>query len=96
MGRCQLYQTLAVLLLRPSRKQTLSSFYVGVVRFLSLKITSACLVLYAVDLVVLCVESADEHVVADVVQVPSELEPWAGHRDVVGRALTLSLRNNPK
>lgn len=49
------------------------------------------LVLDAVDLLVLAVEGADEHVVGDVVQVAAELEPGAGHADVVSRALALHL-----
>ena len=49
------------------------------------------LVLDAVDLLVLNVEGADEHVVGDVVQVAAVLEPGAGHGDVVSRALALHL-----
>lgn len=51
------------------------------------------LVLHVVDLVVLRVDGADEHVVGDVVQVAAELEPRAGHRDVVRRALALCLQH---
>lgn len=49
------------------------------------------LVLDAVDLAVLGVGGANEEVVGDVVQVPSVLEPWASHTDVVRRALALGL-----
>ena len=49
------------------------------------------LVLDAVDLAILCVGGTDEEVVRDVVQVPSVLEPWASHTDVVGCALALGL-----
>eukprot|EP00053_Salpingoeca_punica_P020385 m.211399 g.211399 ORF g.211399 m.211399 type:complete len:843 (+) comp18318_c0_seq1:197-2725(+) len=44
-----------------------------------------------VGLAVGLVDGADQHVVADVVQVAAELEPRAGHADVVGRALALGL-----
>jgi len=37
------------------------------------------------------VHSRDEHVVGDVVQVTSVLEPWAGHADVVRGALAVDL-----
>ena len=46
-------------------------------------------VLHAVGLSVLSIDSADEHVVGDVVEVPSELEPGPCHRDVVSRTLAL-------
>ena len=54
----------------------------------------ADLVLDAVDLLVLNVESADEHVVGDVVQVAAVLQPGACHADVVRRALALHLDKN--
>jgi hypothetical protein len=49
-------------------------------------------VLDRVGLPVLNVDGTDEEVVGDVVQVATELEPGAGHGDVVGRALALDLR----
>jgi len=37
------------------------------------------------------VDGADEHVVGDVVQMPTVLEPWASHGDVIGCGLALAL-----
>ena len=48
-------------------------------------------VLDFVDAVVLTVDSADQHVVGDVVQVTAELEPGAGGTDVVSSALAFHL-----
>mmetsp|Transcript_8070 Transcript_8070/g.13163 ORF Transcript_8070/g.13163 Transcript_8070/m.13163 type:complete len:599 (+) Transcript_8070:685-2481(+) len=49
------------------------------------------LVLDLVDGAAVRVDRANQHVVADVVQVPTELQPGPGHGDVVGRALALRL-----
>ena len=49
----------------------------------------ANLILHAVGLLVLGIERADQHVVGDVVQVATVLEPGAGHTDVVCRTLAL-------
>ena len=54
----------------------------------------AHLVLDAVDLAVLRVECANEHVVGDVVQMATVLEPGPGHTDVVSCALALHLDQN--
>ena len=48
-------------------------------------------VLDFVDFVVLRVDGSDEHVVGDVLQVAAELQPGAGRRDVIRRALALHL-----
>lgn len=45
----------------------------------------------AVDAVILHVDSTDQHVVGDVVQVPAELEPGPSSADVVRGALALHL-----
>ena len=50
------------------------------------------LVADVVRLVVLEVDGADEHVVRDVVQVATVLEPRASRAYVIGRALTLDLK----
>ena len=52
------------------------------------------LVLDGVGLTVGAVDGTNQHVVGDVVQVAAVLEPGAGHRDVVGRALALDLDQN--
>lgn len=49
------------------------------------------LVLHAIYITVFCVHSADQHVVADVIEVSPELQPRSGHRDVVRSALPQSL-----
>lgn len=49
------------------------------------------LVLDLVDLLVLGVDGADQHVVGDVLEVAAELEPGSGGGDVVGGALALHL-----
>jgi len=49
------------------------------------------LVLDRVDGEVLRVEGTDQHVVGDVVQVTTELEPGTSHGDVISRALALDL-----
>jgi hypothetical protein len=48
-------------------------------------------VLDTVDFTVLRVDSTDQHVVGDVVQVTTVLEPRTGHGDVIGSTLTLDL-----
>mmetsp|Transcript_6859 Transcript_6859/g.11772 ORF Transcript_6859/g.11772 Transcript_6859/m.11772 type:complete len:328 (-) Transcript_6859:1491-2474(-) len=51
-------------------------------------------ILHRVDLVVRSIDGADEHVVADVVEMAAVLEPRSGHADVVGRALALHLQQD--
>jgi hypothetical protein len=46
---------------------------------------------HRVGLFVFIVDGADEHVVGDVVEVASVLEPWTGHGDVISCALALGL-----
>ena len=48
-------------------------------------------VLDFVGLAVLSVDSTNQHVVGDVVQVSTVLQPWSGHGDVVGSGLSLAL-----
>ena len=48
-------------------------------------------VAHGVGLAVFHVDGANEQVVGDVVQVPTELEPGAGSRDVVGGTLPFDL-----
>ena len=48
-----------------------------------------------VHLFVLRVETSDEEVVGDVVQVATELQPWTGGGDVVSGALALDLDEDP-
>lgn len=56
----------------------------------------AYLVLDGVDAIVLSIERSDEHVVGDVVNVATILQPGAGHTDVVSRALALGLDQNQR
>lgn len=51
-------------------------------------------VLDLVGLAVLSVDGTDKHVVRDVVQVSTVLQPGTGHRDVIGGGLALSLDEN--
>ena len=53
-------------------------------------------VLDLVGLAVLSVDGTDQHVVGDVVQVSTVLQPGTGHRDVVGSGLALALDENRK
>lgn len=48
-------------------------------------------VAHGVGLAIFDVDSTDEQVVGDVIQVPTELEPRAGGRDVVSSALPFDL-----
>jgi hypothetical protein len=56
-------------------------------------VVSCDLVLDFVDLVVFSVDCSDEHVVGDVLEVTTELQPRTGSRNVVGGALSLNLKN---
>lgn len=52
---------------------------------------TSLLVLDLVGLTVGSVDGTDKHVVRDVVEMATVLQPWTGHRDVVGGGLALSL-----
>lgn len=56
----------------------------------------AHLVLNTVDLAILYIKCANEHVIGDVVQVATVLEPGPGHTDVVSCALALHLDENAR
>src|SRR5579859_1560800 len=47
-------------------------------------------VLYAVGITVKVIDSADEHVVGNIIQVTTELEPRASHGNMVGGTFTFS------
>lgn len=49
------------------------------------------LVLHIIHLFIFCIGGGEEHVVGDVVQVATELEPGSSGRDVVCRTLSLHL-----
>jgi hypothetical protein len=59
-------------------------------------VVSCDVILNLVDLVVLRVDGSDEHVVRDILQVTTELQPGAGCGNVVGCALSLDLRTKSK
>ncbi len=54
-------------------------------------VVSGDLVLNLVDLIVFSVDGSNEHVVGDVLEVTTELQPWAGGRNVIGGALSFNL-----
>src|SRR5690348_8082083 len=46
------------------------------------------LVLYAIGFAIKEVGCTNEHIVGNVIQMPTVFKPWAGHRDMVGGAFT--------
>ena len=50
------------------------------------------LIFDVIGLHVLDVDSADEHVIGNVVQMTAILQPWTSHRDMIGRAFAVNLK----
>lgn len=57
-------------------------------------ILSSKMILNFVDCVILCVNSTDQHIVRDVVEVTTEFQPGTGGTDVIRSALSLHLKHS--